>query len=226
MRSNEQKDRFWLELKTPLQVVTTQLIGYIPGATAEYDPNYDAPLLILGSDAFYSLLDGEKLAIQGKGEFSTEDIVPLGAGFYEDGQYTINISNKEGIFGSGQAVYLKDNLTGIVSNLSEGPYTFTAQKGYADERFAIVFKVSTALGVKDITNKKDLWAINEEGALNVKSAQKNITAVEVYDMKGSLLTRVKAESTNVQVSNSLWPKGVYVIKVFRGDNVNILKVKK
>lgn len=221
-----QKDRFWLELTTPLQVTTTQLIGYIPEATSGYDPDYDAQLMILGSDAFYSILEEKKLAIQGKGGFSNEDIVPLGAGFYEDGQYTISIGNKEGTFATGQAVYLKDNLTGVVANLSEGPYTFTAQKGYADERFAIVFKLSTALGVKDLPNKKDLYAINEEGNFIVKSAQKKITAIEVYDMKGAILTTVKSANNEVRISNSIWPHGVYVLKVYCGESASVLKVKK
>ncbi|HBR11233.1 MAG TPA: hypothetical protein DD740_03275 [Chryseobacterium sp.] len=52
------KDRFWLKLISPENMVNTILVAYIDGATNNYDEGYDADLMVVGSDSFYSLLGG------------------------------------------------------------------------------------------------------------------------------------------------------------------------
>jgi hypothetical protein len=47
---------------------------------------------------------------------NTNDIVTLGTKYYETGDYTITLGEKEGLFNSGQAVYLKDKKLNQIVN--------------------------------------------------------------------------------------------------------------
>ncbi|KEY18801.1 hypothetical protein [Kaistella antarctica] len=105
------------------------MIGYLRQASNGFELNYDAPLMVLGSDAFYSILDDHKLAIQGKASFINTDVVALGSGQYEAGTYTISLGVKEGIFAKGQKIYLKDNESNTVTDLTQGDYAFAANQG-------------------------------------------------------------------------------------------------
>ncbi|MBH2023772.1 MAG: hypothetical protein I8H78_05145, partial [Flavobacteriales bacterium] len=137
----ETTDRFWLQLTTPLQVVTTAAIGYKEGAGNGFDADYDAPLMGLGSDALFTRLDEARLAIQGRQyPLDVNDVVALGTNHHAAGNYTISMPLAEGIFANGQAVYLKDLQTGAVTNLSELSYSFTAEKGLTEGRFEIVYQ--------------------------------------------------------------------------------------
>jgi len=166
-------DRYWLNLQTPLEVVTTQLIGYLPQATNGFELDYDAPLMVLGSDAFYSVLDNRKLAIQGKAPFVNTDVVSLGSSQYEAGNYTISLGDKEGIFANGQQVYLKDKQTGILTNLSENSYTFIASKGLTEGRFEIVYQPEYVLA-NDASGKDGLVVYRDGGDFVINLLRKTL----------------------------------------------------
>src|SRR5690606_17060503 len=105
----------------------------------EYDV-FDSKAIGLGADAFYSLAGTEKVIIQGKAAFQTDDVVTLGNRHFEGGTFTIALTQKEGLFADGQAVYLKDKLTGTQTNLQNGAYTFTSDAGDFVDRFEITYK--------------------------------------------------------------------------------------
>ena len=83
-------DRFWLELETPLGLASQMLIAYKKEATNDFEWSYDAPAMIDGSDAIYSILGNQKLVIEGrKYPLVSSDVVPLGASFDGAGTHTI-----------------------------------------------------------------------------------------------------------------------------------------
>src|SRR5690606_31645474 len=120
-----EKDRFWIEQTSPLNMIHTALVGYVPGATNEYEKELDVRLPVESSDAIYTLSEGEKYAIQGRAyPLDTSDVVPLGLNHFEPGIYKIGIRKTDGIFNQ-QPIYLKDNVEGITHNLSEqGEYYY------------------------------------------------------------------------------------------------------
>src|SRR5690606_22899991 len=126
--------KYWLTLSTSYNAKVSQAITYQAGASNEYDA-FDSKAMGLGSDAFYSLAGTEKVIIQGKAAFQTDDVVILGNKHFESGSFTISLTQKEGLFADGQAVYLKDKLTGTQSNLQNGAYTFTSAAGDFSNRF-------------------------------------------------------------------------------------------
>lgn len=209
--NNQLMDRFWLSLKTPLNLYTPILIAYVKGATNNYELDYDAELLTVASDSFYSDLQGKKLAIQGKYPFANNDAVVLGARFYQNGNYTIGLDKKEGIFANGQSIYLKDNYTGIVTNLSENSYQFNATAGEVNDRFEILYTNRT-LGNAEV-NQKDPIVIYKEQNGFVINSNETISSVKLFDATGRLVNEQKVESKSTKIIFSNTQKGVFLVEI-------------
>lgn len=221
-KNGEETNRYWISQTTPLQVVSTQLIGYLPQATNGFELDYDAPLMVLGSDAFYSILDDRKLAIQGKASFINTDVVALGSSQYEVGTYTISLGVKEGIFANGQNIYLKDNQTNTVTNLTEGTYSFAANQGLTEGRFEIMYQPEVVLGTGNLT-KNNLVIYRDGNDFVLKSTSKSISGVEVYDASGRLLIQLKPNQKEVRLDATAFVNGTYVLRI---DQEGTLVTKK
>ncbi len=225
--SSKIKDRYWLKLSTPLNNFNTIAIVYTQGATNSFDRNYDGPLMKVGSDSFYSVSENHKLAIQGKQyPLVDSDVVPLGAVFYQSGTHTISISKKEGVFASGQNIYLKDHQTGILTNLSEGSYSFTAIKGESTGRFEIVYRPEGTLSAANTEQKDNLQIYRNGNDFVIKSQNKKITGLEVYDTSGRLIYTMKANSTEVVLNSEKLNNAMYILKINRGEEVMSKKIIK
>ncbi|RAR47546.1 choice-of-anchor L domain-containing protein [Flavobacterium lacus] len=180
--SAQDSGRIWLDLINPANMVCRTLIGYVEGATNEKDRIYDTYTKISGSTFFYSLIGNEKNSIQGRSvPFEIEDVVPVGFKANAEGNYTIAIAAVDGIFQSEQFVYLKDNLLGIIHELSSEPYTFYSLTGEHNERFEIIYTNET-LGTIDFESQEIKVVTNEN--LTVYSMNALIKEVAVYDVLG------------------------------------------
>ncbi|WP_332030812.1 Ig-like domain-containing protein [Kaistella sp.] len=221
----EIKNRFTLTLTSPAQLVNSQLIAYVNGATNGYEQDYDAEIMGMSSDLFYSVLGDRRLLIQGKGVFTDSDAVPLGANFFTDGQYTVTLNSAEGIFAGGQSVYLKDKQTGIITDLSAGSYSFTAAKGISDGRFEVIYKPETILST-DGTQKDDLTVYRDGDDFVIRSSGSKITGVELYDGAGRLLYHSRLNQTATRIEGAELNEGVYVLKIERGALVSSKKIMK
>lgn len=176
-------DRFWLELKTPINFVTPILIAYVNGATDEFDKDYDAEQFSMGADSFYSILGDKKMVVQGKKKpMIIDDRVSLGAIFYQDGEYTISLSNQEGVFSLEQPIILHDKYSNNYTDLKKSVYKFYAAKGEDLSRFEIVYKTEESLGVNNQKNSKFI-AFQSLNNLILKSDYP-IENVWIYDALG------------------------------------------
>lgn len=218
------KDRFWLSLKTPLDFVTPLLIGYLKGATNNFEEDYDAELLVHGGDSFYSLLGDKKLGIQGRSPFNVNDKISLGATFGLQGQYEIFIENKEGIFASQQPIYLKDHLTGVVTNLSQEKYVFTANVGDTTNRFEIQYTNEGTLNTSDLKNKSTVvYQVQNDIIIESPST---IKGVKVYDASGKMVHHSKEKEMKVVISSMKYSSGVYVLEISTEKGVEVRKIVK
>lgn len=214
-----EKDRFWLKLTTPVLNVNTILIGYIPGATNDFEWDYDAPLFSVASDSFYSILGEEKLGIQGRVyPLNTKDVVALGTKHFEVGTYTISLGDKEGIFAESQSVYLKDKQTGNVTNLSEGNYTFTANAEENQNRFEIIYEPQIVL-VTDEVKQDGIQVYKMGNDFVVTSRKDKITSLKLYDISGRLIFSTYTNTLKHVFNISSIIKGVYVIQIGRGSEI-------
>ena len=220
------KDRFWLKLISPENMVNTILVAYVDGATNNYDEGYDADLMVVGSDSFYSVLGAHKLQIQGrKSGLDLDDVVPLGNKHYVSGINTIALDDKNGIFANGQPIYLKDKLTGTVTNLQDKSYSFDSAEGEFTDRFEIVYKTTLAVS-ENATKNIAIFKDQSDFVIRTKNQVQN---VEVYDMSGRMIQSSNIRNnpgTDIRIDHSKLNKGVYVIRVNQDGQIFTQKVIK
>ncbi len=224
-KTNTPKNRFWLEFKSPTDVNNEILIGYIAKATNGFDTNYDADLLSIGSDSFWSVLDEKKLSIQSKApDFTQDDIVKIGYKASVSGDYTISLTDKEGLFSTTQTVYLKDKYLNKVINITENPYSFSTTAGTYDDRFEVVYKPSETLGTDNVV-KKGIQIYKDSQNFIVKSDE-NLVEVSLYDALGRLLFNTKNAKNEVLINKTILAEGMYIIKAYSRNTMLTKKVLK
>ena len=204
---NAEEGKFWLSLTSTYNSNVTQAITYQTGASDEYD-RFDSRSIGIGSDAFYSFAGAEKVIIQSKAPFRTNDVVVLGNKHFDSGTFTITLVQKEGLFTTGQAIYLKDKLTGTETNLQNGAYTFTSAAGEFADRFEIAY-TQRVLGTD--TSAKNELSVYRQGEDFVINSPSKINSVEVYDASGRLIKSLKANGNKQTVTNL--GKGVYILHI-------------
>lgn len=198
--------KFWLRLNSSYNTSNTFAIAYINGASNSFD-QYDSKTIGTGSDAFYTLAGTQKLVIQGRESFNINDMVPVGAKHFQNGNFTISLVQKEGIFNNGQAIYLHDKVTGTYTDLQNNAYSFAANSGDISNRFEIVYKLNV-LSTSEIT--KDSFEIYKSGDDFFVRNNKNINQATVYDASGRLVKTIEGGSKEIRIT--LDAKGVYVVK--------------
>lgn len=198
--------KFWLKLSSSYNTNNTFAVTYSNGGLNSFD-GYDSKAIATGSDAFYTVTDAQKLIIQGKSNFDINDVVPVGAKHFENGNFVISLVQKEGLFNNGQAIYLHDKTLGTYTDLQNASYSFAALAGEFGDRFEIVYKLGT-LATAEI--KKEAFEVYKDGEDFFVRNNKNIQTVEVFDAAGRKIQNVTANSKLVRVK--LDAKGVYILK--------------
>ena len=185
------------------------LLGFFPGTTKGIDKGYDAVLLDATTETLYSTVEDKKLIIDAHGGFDEADEFSLSANLTTGGNYTISLLQKEGIFSNGQKIYLKDNLTGSVTDLTTDKYEFTETAGLKSNRFTLQFKPSGVLGTQDLA-KEELNIISVGKEVRIKAGQ-NVATVEIYDLTGKKLIKVQPNQRETVINLSA--EGMIVVKV-------------
>lgn len=218
------KNRFWLTMLSPKNMVNTILVGYIPGATNNFETDFDGELFSVGSDSFYSIVGVKKLGIQGRSNnFSTDDKITIGNVYSQNGSYTISLKQAEGIFEETQNVYLKDKLLNKIINLNTGDYTFQAVKGTNITRFEIVYK-DAVLTTDDVV--KSDFTVYTDGSEYVVTSSKVLGKIEVYDTSGRLVISQKTNNKILRLNAASLNSGIYIIKAENSGDVRTKKVVK
>lgn len=198
--------KFWLKLNSEYNTNNVFAVDYTTGASDSFD-SYDSKAIGMGSDGFYTLAGTQKLIIQGKESFDIDDVVPVGTKHFQNGNFTIALVQKEGLFNNGQAIYLHDKVTGTYTDLQNGAYTFTANAGESTSRFEIVYKLNV-LATTEV--QKDNFEVYRDGQDFVVRNNKNIEKVEIFDAAGRKIQTINESSKLIRVQ--LASKGVYILK--------------
>lgn len=216
-------DRYWLNMISPNNIAAQMAVVYFDGGVNGF-ANDDA-LSLGGSDAVYSMVDSERVSINGRSSFGDADVVPLGTSQFMAGKYTFAVEKKEGVFAGSQHIYLKDKQTGILTDLSLGSYTFEAKAGESTGRFEIVYKPGSYLATTE--NSEDEIAVYRDASdFVIRSRAAKITAVEVYDAAGRLIYEMKPNSIKAVINSSAMLSGIYLLKInYKGISV-VKKISK
>lgn len=110
-----ERHRLWLSLSSELGAYNQMLVGYVEGATNEFDTLYDGKTLPVGNSvSIYTTVGTDNLSIQGRSlPFSIDDVVPIGYTTTINGNLNINLDDFDGLFGN-QNIYLLDNIRVLI----------------------------------------------------------------------------------------------------------------
>ncbi|WP_290864748.1 T9SS type A sorting domain-containing protein [Flavobacterium sp.] len=215
-----EKNRIWLNLTNTQGAFKQTLVGYITGATNEYDDRFDGESFD-GNEFidFYSLNQDANLVIQGRAlPFDENDEVPLGYRTTINGDFTINIAQVDGLLAN-QAVFLEDKVTNTVTDLKRGNYTFNTAEGTFNDRFVLKYTNKTLS--LDTTDKEDgilAFYSNNYKTLIIKNnlAEATVNSVALFNMLGQKIENwdvSESEQTDVQIPIKNMSSGIYVVKI-------------
>ena len=223
-KSNEDYNKLWVNLTSDIGVFNQILVGYVNGATNDFDGMYyDVPrnLTAKTASALYSLISDNqsKYVIQGKDPNSLNlgEVVPLGFYTAITGAtlYKLSIAQFKGDFFNSNTVYLKDNLMNTVHNLSESDYTFTSEIGEFNNRFEIVFQSEILSNIEAQLNSNKLTVIElSDGRVEFKTnSNLIIKTVKIFDVLGRTLYQLKGSNSSEIYNLSNLSQSTYIAKV-------------
>ncbi|KFF20441.1 hypothetical protein IW20_01370 [Flavobacterium hydatis] len=210
-----EKNRVWLNLTNKTGAFKQMLIGYIEGATNDYESIYDG--LSYNANAFvdfYSINKGKEFVIQGRAlPFKETDLVPLGYSSTIADSFTIGIDNVDGSFTT-QGIYLEDKVAGIIHNLRERDYTFTTAKGTFNDRFVLRYTNKT-LGTDEFElGENTVLVAVANKAIKINAFSQTIDKVFIYDVSGKLIyKKEKVGNPTLTIENLTSSNQVLLVKV-------------
>lgn len=162
-------------------------IGFRSEGTPQLDQNMDSNRLATMIALYSHLEDGsEQLGIQTRESFETGIKIPMGFATQvdTDALYVISISSLEGSEITNAHVYLVDHLTNTITDLTQGSYQFSSNKGTFNNRFTLQFE-SENLGTDDLALEKiSVYPNPTDNLLNILSPGAGIDGVVIYDLRG------------------------------------------
>jgi len=189
------------------------VIRFLADATVSFDGRFDANKLIINSDSLpqiYSITGG-KMSINSLPAVQEVRLEVLGIN-----NQNMTISATE--INSFKDVYLRDNLEGIVINLSEHDYTFNYNNSF-EERFKLFF---VPLGKPEMVETPDFSTFSpEKDLISIRLYDDASSEIDVSNLLGQIVFRgiAKRKQFDVKVNNG----GYYFVTV---KTVNGTKTKK
>ncbi len=200
--SGIEKNRIWLNLTNDQGAFKQTLLGYVTGATNDFDESFDGESFDGNSFIdFYSINQNRNFTIQGRAlPFDENDVVPLGFKTNISGTFKINIDQSDGLLAN-QTVYILDKLTGINADLKSGDYTFTTIMGTFNDRFVLRFLDKMLATDRFVSNENRVLVFTKNGQLKINSYLETLDKVLVYDLLGKLIYQ-KSNVNNNELSIS------------------------
>jgi hypothetical protein len=217
-----ENNRIWLNATNSSGAFSQMAVGYMTDATQNVD-SLDGKYINDSPFALTSLINSEEYTIQGRAlPFSTSDSVPLGFKTNVAGNYNIAIDHVDGLFSNGQAIYLKDNLLNIVTNLGVGSYSFASAAGTFNSRFEIVYQSILGVNNPEFTSN-NVVAFNENGDININSGSTVMEQVRVYDLQGRLLVEKKQINASETRINTTAVNQVLLLEITATTGSKVIK---
>ena len=192
-KKNQGKDepeanRIWLNLYNEQGAFSQILLGFIEGATDNFDQNFDG-LRLSGNQyiSFYAPMDQLQLAISGMPPFKGDETIKLGLEnqIQEPVNLKITIDQIKGELRQ-KHIYLWDKLKNVVHDLRKGPYPFELPgKGVFDERFELRFQEDIHPFSDDqIIPTRIIWHTQNNSLFIKTNNNDKIRNVKIFDFNG------------------------------------------
>ena len=206
-----EQSRIWLNLSNASWPINQMALCYRDGASVgldETDSKYinDSPV------ALTSNIENGEYTIQGRPTFDATDVVALNFKTDVAGVYTISLDHTDGVFATGQDIYLADSNTGEETDLRASSYTFIAAAGLDNERFSL--KYQKTLKVEALAfNENSVSVYKKNGTLFINSEARRINNIKVFDIQGRLLVEQKNVKTSKATIKDL--KAMHQVLIFK-----------
>lgn len=194
-----ERNRIWLNLSNATATIGQTMVSYMTGATNGIDAQIDGKYINDSQTALTSIITGQEFAVQGKTlPFDVTDVVPLGFKTETEGNFSISLYDKDGLFANTtQEIYLRDNQTGAVHNLNAGAYNFTSAIGTFNGRFEVIYQNALGIDTPSLT-PNNVIVYNDNNVLTINTGIFDMASVKVFDIRGRLLT----EKTNINATQT------------------------
>ncbi len=194
-------------------------IGFNAEATPEWDLKYDAHKLFGLETApdIWTVSNDENFSVNTL-PFNSEPIsVPLYFKPGVDGEYQLDFTNIDS-FNANSDIMLEDLFAEKSIDLKQNPeYSFTANKGDAQNRFVLHFYNVTS--TPEITPVNNLALIYTSlNSIIIKSLENNLNGtVSVIDMLGQTVYSNRVEGSNFIAIKNSFKSGIYIIRYQQYD---------
>lgn len=218
-----EKHRFWLNLRNSEGAFNQALIGYVEGASNDFDDSFDGEVFGGNYITLYSIEATRKLTIQGRAvPFLNTDKVALGYVSTIAGEFSISIDDFDGLFET-QNIYLHDKLLNIEHNLKSSAYEFVTSMGVFDERFEIIYQSETLDVQQPIFNPNTIIVYKENRSIIINSSIESIDEIKVFDMQGRIIYkngRINESRFKIDDLSSSNQVLIVQIKTYDGNKVS------
>lgn len=231
--SIDSANKLWLNLVSDNGAANQVLVSYIDGATDFNDGSfYDLkrPVSTGNKALLYSLIENDngKFAIQGKASNSldTDEVVKLGFKTSIDVAtiYTISVAQLQGDFLSNNTVYLNDNLTNTVHNLSDNDYSFTSEVGEFNERFEVAFSAAALSNNEFTLNANDIKIVQlDDNNVQFTSEISTFKSIVVFDLLGRSLYHLNGQNSQETYNLSTLKNSVYIANIELENGATVSK---
>ena len=173
------------------------LLGFSAYTTDDYDYGYEAKCTDLNNNDLNLNLDGKNMNMQAYSELTNEKVVPLNFKSSGNNGFEIRISKTEHI-SKDQAIYLKDNFTGMYFDLTQDtPYNFTSAQGIFNKRFEIVFqsKQQSLSTEETLATDNFMYYQHNTNTFYAKKLNADVKKLTLINMRGQRVMELQNVST-------------------------------
>ena len=226
-------DRVWLKLTNAEGIKIQQLITFYENGHDSFENGLDGERPINGNEYdFYSLIpnDSKRYAIQTIGAFNQGKTINLGVEIVDSGIFSIGIDDTEGIFENTQDIYIQDNETGIIHNISQSDYTFSINATEElNDRFVLRFTNDTLSTNENLLAESIFVYPNpSKGKFNITWKDANPLHYKVFDVTGKTVVKPQTilNVQNAVLDLSAFANGVYFIELEQNNKKEVRKLVK
>jgi len=236
---NNESDNFHVEklrlnLTSDNGVFNQILIVYNTLATNNFDGSYyDAAKNLSSNTAvkFGSIIENNPnlFAIQARNisDLNEDEIIPIAfkTSINVATIYTISIDNLEGDFLTNNPIYVKDNLTSTIHDLTVSDYNFTSNVGEFNNRFEIVFNnASLGLDNEEVSsNNLSIIELENDNVMFKVGQNLKIKTIEIFDTLGKLIYSFKGNNYSETYNLKNLNENLYIAKVTLNNGQTITK---
>ena len=182
-QSSDGQNKLWVNLTNESQHKTAQLgIAFLENGKDNFDPSEDVEAFAGRNLNFYTKQKDKDLIINALSGFNKQKTILLGIiNLLNEKKLTISIDKKSGELKNND-IYLYDNFTSKIFNLTNDSYNFEPTEKIIENRFTLLFQNKVETEISDIEqNKVVIFA--KDGLVTINSlTDKIIKSVYISDL--------------------------------------------